>query len=307
MSLLKDIQSAAIDANTDVIVLLRKCKVLAARLGNSDFKGWVEHELNGYLSKEELPKYRILKVQSRGHFSGPFGSGYRNILIPPRCLPKEWRDLASTAYLKGGISAYNALLLQEHTAGEKPMLHWPADLLPEVEVFEDMSCYAAWREIPHNSIVNLIDTVKNKILDFVLQIEAIDPEAGDGLPNSQNLSQDDVKQVFNISIMGDVGNLATGSSDFLQSQHIEVSKGDLNSLKKYLSSKGIADADISSLEEALKTDPPQTSPDNLGKEVAKWMGKMIAKAANGAWKIGVGVAANFLNKAISTYYGFGNN
>ncbi len=303
MSLLKDIQSAAIDANTDVIVLLRKCKVLAARLGNSDFKGWVEHELNGYLSKEELPKYRILKVQSRGHFSGPFGSGYKNILIPPRCLPKEWRDLASTAYLTGGISAYNALLLQEHTAGEKLMLHWPADLLPEVEVFEDMFCYAAWREIPHNSIVNLIDTVKNKILDFVLQIEAIDPEAGDGSPDSKTVSEADVKQVFNISIMGDVGNLATGSSDFSQNQHVEVSKGDLNSLRKYLSSKGIPEPDISSLEQALKTDPPQTSPDNLGREVTNWLGKMITRAAAGTWKIGVNVASSVLTKAILAYYG----
>ena len=304
MSLLKDIQSAAIDANADIIVLLRKCKVLAARLGNSDFKSWVEYELNGYPSKDDLPQYRILKVQSRGNFSGPFGSGYKNVLIPPRCLPKEWRDLVTRAYLTESISAYNALLQNKPDEDKKLMSHWPADLLPEVEVFEDTVCYAAWREIPPNSIVSFIDTVKNKILDFVLKIEEIDPKAGDGLPDSKILSEEDVKQVFNISIMGNVGNLATGSSNFSQDQHIEVLKGDMDSLKKYLSSKGVTNADISSLEKALKADPPQKSPDTLGVKTATWIGTMVAKAATGAWEVGVGIATDLLNKAILAYYGF---
>lgn len=303
MSLLKDIQNAAIDANIDVIVLLRKCKVLAVSLGNSDFKSWVEHELNGYPSKNNLPEYRILNVQSRGHFSGPFGSGYKSVLIPPRCLPKEWGDLASRAYLTDSLSQYNALLLHDPDSGGELMSHWPADLLPEVKIFEDTVCYAAWREIPRNSIVSLIDIIKNKILDFVLKIEEIDPKAGDGLSDPKTLSEEDVKQVFNISIMGNVGNMATGSSNFSQDQHIEVLEGDMDSLKKYLSSKGITNADISSLEKALEADPPQKSPDTLGLKTATWVGKMVAKAATGAWKVGVGIATDLLNKAILAYYG----
>lgn len=303
MSILREIQSAAIDANADVIVLLRKCKVLAARLGNSDFKNWVEHELNGYPSKDELPEYRVLNVQSRGNFSGPFGSGFQSVQIPPRCLPKKWRDFLSTTYLTGSISEYNAIIKNVPDENDTLIMPWPADLLPETKVFRDMFCYAAWREIPPSSIVSLVDTVKNKILDFVLKIEEIDPEAGDDSSDSKALSQDDVKQVFNISIMGDVANLATGSSDFSQSQYVEVSEGDLNSLKKHLSSKGIKHSDILALEKALKTDDPPTSQDNFGAEVASWVGKMVSKAATGAWRIGVNVASSVLTKAISAYYG----
>ncbi|MBF0290686.1 MAG: hypothetical protein HQK86_00860 [Nitrospinae bacterium] len=47
MSLLRDIQTAAVAPDTDVATLLRKCKILAVRLGNDDFKAWVDHELNG--------------------------------------------------------------------------------------------------------------------------------------------------------------------------------------------------------------------------------------------------------------------
>jgi len=53
VSLLREIQEAAIDSRVELTTLLRKCKVLAARLGNVEFKEWVEQELNGYKSKEK--------------------------------------------------------------------------------------------------------------------------------------------------------------------------------------------------------------------------------------------------------------
>ena len=54
MSLLRQIQDAAIDSSIDLPTLLRKCKVLAARLGNEDFKRWIDNELVGYDRKEDL-------------------------------------------------------------------------------------------------------------------------------------------------------------------------------------------------------------------------------------------------------------
>ncbi len=48
MSLLREIQNAAVDETVSLAVLLRKCKILAARLGNIEFKTWVDKELNGY-------------------------------------------------------------------------------------------------------------------------------------------------------------------------------------------------------------------------------------------------------------------
>jgi hypothetical protein len=50
VTLLRDIQAAATESSVPVGVLLRKCKVLAARLGDERFAEWVELELNGYPS-----------------------------------------------------------------------------------------------------------------------------------------------------------------------------------------------------------------------------------------------------------------
>jgi len=80
MSLLRDIQNAAVSKDTDVATLLRKCKILAVRLGNDEFKNWVDSELNGYESIDNLPEYRILHTISHRHFSGPYGSSLKDAL-----------------------------------------------------------------------------------------------------------------------------------------------------------------------------------------------------------------------------------
>ena len=92
MSLLREIQNAAIDSKTDLASLLRKCKVLAIRLGSADFRKWVDDELSGYKSTGDLPDYRILQVNSKGHFAGAFGSGINNADLPLFCIPEEYRE-----------------------------------------------------------------------------------------------------------------------------------------------------------------------------------------------------------------------
>ena len=80
MSLLKEIQDAAIDSKSDLSTVLRKSRVLAARLKNEDFTKWVQHELDGYPQVTDIPEYRACKCQSQGHFGGAFGSGLRRPL-----------------------------------------------------------------------------------------------------------------------------------------------------------------------------------------------------------------------------------
>ena len=194
MELLQEIQTTAISADGDVTVLLRQCKVLAARLGNQEFKDWVERELNGYPSVNSLPPYRVLDVESYGHFSGPFQSGLRNAPIAPSCLPESHRDLARKAHLTESISAYASVV--KNSKGNL-RIPWPADAVLAFgdQMFEHMNCLEAWRAISTSSIVALIDTVKNRVLSFVLDLEAEDPRAGDaGAPAT--LTNARVSEVF---------------------------------------------------------------------------------------------------------------
>ena len=303
MSLLRDIQNAAVDPNTDVATLLRKCKILAVRLGSEEFKRWVDHELNGYEKIEDLPEYRILHTESYGDFAGAFGSGLRNAPIPPLCLPEELRDRITKSYLMQPISAYASLINREEKSD--PHEQWPADMtaLFGRKIYRDMNCLSAWKVIPHNALIALVDTIKTRVLNFVLEIEEEAPDAGEAPPHQPPLPQEKVSQVFNTYITGNVQNVATGSSHFTQAGEFRVVEGDFSTLAEYLRSYGVANKDVDKLKDAIDTDKKVDGKAAFGKRVQAWLAEMVGKAASGTWKVGTSAATTVLGKALAKYFG----
>lgn len=223
MSLLRQIQDAAIDSSVDLPTLLRKCKVLAARLGNEDFKRWIDNELSGYDKKEDLPEYRILNVNSKGHFGGPFGSGLRNADIPLMCLPEDFRESLGHSYMMQPVAA----MASSVASGKSGTLQepWNPDLVAHFgnRIYERMVCMQAWKVIPASAIVAALDTVRTRVLNFVLEIEAQNPAAGEAMSNEKPVPQETVQHIFNTYITGDVQNLSSGSTNV--SQNAKMQKG----------------------------------------------------------------------------------
>jgi hypothetical protein len=303
MTLLREIQNAAIDANTSVAVVLRKCKILAARLKHEPFKIWVEKELNGYTKNDELPDYRILKpIESRGNFSGWGGSSMRAALIPPSCLPEKLRKSITEYKFRDGVAQYESLLEGETSSLQVP---WQADLVVHVagQIYRNMNCMSAWMVIPSNFMVGLLDTVRNKVLSFALELETEAPDAGERSADAEPLPERVVGHVFNNYILGGSNTIAAGSSHFTQNT-ISVQGGDLESLMVYLRSTGLTENDLSELELAISQDGALQDPKKLGQGTSGWIGKMVSKAASGAWDIATSSAADLLTKAVLIYYGF---
>ena len=92
MNLLEDIQENAIDASSDLGSLLRKCKVLEARLGSKELEDWLVWESNGYPEDIPIPEYRVWSLQVKGHFSGPFGSGLKMHRFRCCYCPKKLKE-----------------------------------------------------------------------------------------------------------------------------------------------------------------------------------------------------------------------
>lgn len=303
MSLLRDIQNAAVDPSTDITTLLRKCKILAARLGNEDFKKWVDNELNGYKKIEDLPQYRIIHTGSYGHFAGLFGRVLKNAPIPPACLPEKFRDKITKAYLMHPISAYVSLI--DNKGEGDPQEPWPADMtvLFSQKIYEDMTCLSAWKSIPFNALEAVVDTIKTRVLSFVLEIESEYPDAGEASQHQPPLSQEKVAQVFNTYISGNVQNVATGSTNVTQAGEFHVTAGDFSALSKYLESYGVSNKDIEDLKSAIDSDKETGGKIIFGKRAQAWLAKMVGKAASGVWEIGTSVATAELGKALSAYFG----
>lgn len=216
MSLLRQIQDAAIDSSVDLPTLLRKCKVLAARLGNEDFKQWINNELVGYDCKNDLPIYRVLNVNSKGNFSGAFGSSLRNADIPLTCMPKKFRENLGHCYMMSPVAAIASLVKNDNTGTlQEP---WNPDVVAYFcqEIYEHMVCMQAWKVIPASSLVAALDSVRTRILNFVLEIEAQNPAAGEAMINEKPVPQEAVQHIFNTYITGNVQNVATGSTNVRQ-------------------------------------------------------------------------------------------
>jgi hypothetical protein len=123
MSLLREIQESATGNDIPLVVLLRKCKILAQRLGNDEFRSWVEWELNGYPNEDLLPLYRKEPAEVRGEFAGPFGSGLHNVPIPRFNVSDKHKWLFQNVFVDG-VSRYETLL---EAKTETLLSPWPAE------------------------------------------------------------------------------------------------------------------------------------------------------------------------------------
>jgi hypothetical protein len=125
MSLLREIQDAAVDGSSDLESLLLKCRVLAARLKHEELMDWVNWELDGYPQGELLPEYRKLHGMCYGHYLGKYGGEIQNCPIPETAIPEGLRDIISYRYFREGVSALKSMA--ESVSGPSIRFEWPAE------------------------------------------------------------------------------------------------------------------------------------------------------------------------------------
>jgi hypothetical protein len=208
MSLLRDIQTELSAAAPNLPSVLRKCKILAARLGSEEFGRLVEFELSGYPEERPLPNYRHLTCALYGNFMNSAWQANRQSLSV-ELIPVEHRESFRRIEFREGIAKVLAL--------EKGARINKNDLIQffEGEVYPGLNCVGIWLEIQPGEFQQLISAVQTRILDFVLKIEAENPAAGEAALHTQPVPPDTVRSLVN-NFYGPVGGLAQNSSDFSQ-------------------------------------------------------------------------------------------
>ena len=305
MTLLEDIQQSAIDGKSDLAELLRKCKLLAARLGSKPLEDWLVWESNGYPKESSVPEYRIWPLQVFGHFSGPFGSGIRNAPIPIELLSflsdkeKGWYRRHQC---RESIAAIEAIL-RDSKKGKVAVTTGSLAVVIGTKLYQAQNCVQTWAEFEKGRLVEVLNAVRNRILDFALAVGNEAPSAGEMGEKSEKLEQARVNQIFNLTIHGGAANIIGTATDSSVTFN-NIATKDFASLEKFLLEKGADPADIAELKEAVDSDTAPTSPGSFGTKVASWIGRMVAKAATGGWQIGAGAAGNLLADAMAKYYGF---
>lgn len=306
MTLLRNIQDAAVGADVPISTVLRKAQILAARLDHEPLRAWVVGELNGYNDPETLPDYRRLgRVPVLGDYSGVMGRSMSNAPVPPNNVPPELHEKLYTHDVYESVAALEAMV----KAGPSAQYPWPAEVVAALQThfYEQMALVQARKVISSTALAGVLDTVRNRLLAFVIEIEKLDPNAGDLTPGKPpSVSPATVNQVFYGNITGETIAIATaGRGDVSQQVQANVdSARTWQDVSRLLREWGVPDDEIADLDEAIKDDRATEGSSTeivVGARTKGWLGNLAGKVAGGSVKlvkdIGTDVIAGLLTKA----------
>jgi hypothetical protein len=301
-----EIRDDLIDPHQRLADILRKAKVLAYRLDIPEFKQWVDHELDGYAGTNvELPDYRNFPAHNYGTFSGFGGSLIDNQPIPIFTLPDWAHQYVEKIELRQGVAAMEDL---GPGARENPIkLPWPPELIALMgEPGRIVSGYAlssAWQLLTKNQIDGILDTVRNRLLTFMLELEDQFPDLAESEVVAGHVPKEQAANIFHTNIYGSQNVVATGTH-FTQIAQPSIPSRDLAALLNYLRELGISEEDVMELQEIVEEGEIPSEPGRLGPRAESWLGRLTTKGIEGATTATVGQVVQYAAKAIAQYFGF---
>ena len=298
--LIDELIDLAADNKQSLAVLLRKCLVLAHQIKNESLKAWATKELNGYQADDELPEYRLTPAQAKGNFVGWGHSQVNGYPIPPAVLEERHKRWATTAHLTQAIGAYEDLVKRAKPDGTIT-LTWPTNLSlyyqDRIPLSNDMNLVSAYQEIPLPSLVELLETVRNRVLSFALEIRSVIGPDDQSLDKLTPVLEKRVDQIFIQQISGGNFNIASGGSTIsIHQQNIEI--GNWEQLEKALQNSGVPQPELEQLSAAVHSDKG-----SMGSAVGAWIKKVGPTVLSGGVKIGTAVGQAILTEYLKRYFG----
>lgn len=298
------------DDNISLVNPFLKAQIFAKRIGNDELYKWVVQELNGYDIKSEIPSYRkaktndfaILKQYGRYTNEQPLPLAYFSEEVQSILL--HYRVFDSIKSLEGIVTADpKGSLHKPYNAGFCQMLS--NDLKEQGLTFE---VHSLRTQVQIFELVGVLANIRSKLLELMLELEDDFPNIDSEL-ETRTIDKQAVNQTINIYMnkiriktTGD-GNIVNTGDNSTVINNAVVTKGNKESLKKFLNENGVSDEDVALLTEIIDEEASVTTPTKFGSKVGGWIQMMMGKAVSGVWEIGIGAAGSLLAEGILKYYG----
>lgn len=211
--------------------------------------------------------------------------------IPEQIVPKDARGAFRWTEVREGVAAIQQFA--SHDVGVARIGHPELVFAVQGKMYPNMNCVDVWAQISSNEFAQLLSAIKTRILDFALELESKNPDAGEALTNKPPIPDEILNPIVH-NYFGTVGNIAHGSHGFSQSASIGVQPGDFRSLKCFLLDGGVAERAVAELEEAVHADH-----DRFGPRVQRWLGKLAITAVD----IGKGLSIQVISAALKNHFG----
>lgn len=280
-----------------------KTKVLLHRIGQPDLVSWVDSELTGYSVDASVPEYR----QLQGSVVGTITNGYyvySNHQIPLRQLTEEQRDKLEKTVERHSIGVIEKMLVGVEKGNtfsipiEPEICAALSAVLQEGYFIQHASTY-----FQASQFRQVLIEVRSRLLSFVLKLQ---DELGESVSDTEAktaASKLDVPSMFTGAVIGDNAVFQIMGENNQQRVSNRNVKGDRQALADELRKHSVSEDDIQTLDAAIAEDPVPTTENQYGPSVRGWMSRMLGKAVDGSWNVGISVAGTVLASALQRYYG----
>ncbi|MGH1092688.1 hypothetical protein ACQVUB_24575 [Bacillus mycoides] len=174
--------------------ILLRLKVILSDLDNELIMNWIQGELQGFDTKEDIPTYRIIKGAPVGTFFVNYSTKYTNAQVPLEALiPQERIDQLTKMYINDSINT-----LQE--AIDKDYAKVIPTALCHAISTEELQIAGMSIKCPSNVLSKIVANVKSKLVDVILELEK-QYENLDDLDIKSQVEMDENKKeqvIFNI-------------------------------------------------------------------------------------------------------------
>jgi hypothetical protein len=196
MPLLDEIIELASNDKEPIGNVLRKCLVLESQSANEAFKIWLDKELDGYDHDDELPSYRRFRAISYGFFVGSFGRSINDQPLALHVLEEQDRKRLEICSLPQPASAYEGRKDKTREA----QLPWNPSLTTKYQTKfftdDDLVLNRAWQVIPGSVLTGLLETVRNRVLRFALELKKLIGEQNVSSISAETINDSVERHIF---------------------------------------------------------------------------------------------------------------
>lgn len=162
---------------------------------------------------------------------------------------------------------------------------------------------SGWKEYRNENFM-VVEELYGRTRDLVASLSDLANIASRLVDFKGKMKKEDSKSILNSAQFGDNVTVNIGDNNTVTTTNVKVTEGNFDELRKTLEHHKMSNGDIDELEQILEEDIPDSENKSFGRNVSEWMGRMITKAAQNIWNIGVGVAGSLLAQALNLYYGW---
>ncbi|WP_184542234.1 hypothetical protein [Mucilaginibacter sp. FT3.2] len=304
MKLISDIINELIDLQKPLEGALLKTKVLASRINNTELLEWVNGELNGFTDIDNLPDYR----KSSGEIIGTYINGSWKYSAQPISLSHLDKSIISTIKEINVVDSISSLsrFIDKGLKNLTFSINAETQRLIEFSIKKIGNPFFQILEVHRMTtpllLSNIISIVRSKLLEFMLAIESeFGTETEIKILKERNPTITTIMKTT-INNHGDANIINTGNDVSIKSE-VTLYKGDQHHLAETLKKNHVESDDIQELIDVVDTYPALHA-NQYSAPVSKWIQKMMNKAIDGSWQVGIGAAGGILADALATHYGW---